>query len=408
MDILFYKHDLASTLDNHSRKLREHVNKLVEDYVLGASEDDLVAYLEQEFSLDPPVLGEPFVADSEEVDIDVSHDPLRSESFPGQHVQVKGLQVHIKVPFTGDGSLFWFRPSHFTLSPPRGVVTKEYLEFYIRGESLIGESIKQNLDATLREIQGYLSDITERCNAHNLSLDQKIREVLRIRKERLLSHKQIVANIGLPIQPRDGAPRTYAVPNVQRKPAIKPPVVKEKAFVPEPALDEKEYEHILSIIRSMVSVIERSPKAFAKMGEEDLRSHFLVQLNGQYQGRATGETFNYEGKTDILIREGDRNVFIGECKFWKGETELLKAIDQVLAYLHWRDTKAALVVFNRNKAFSEVLAKVPAAIERHPNCKKLIKSIGETEWRFLFSSKDDPNRELQLGVLLFDVPKDSK
>src|SRR5450759_3344838 len=185
MDILFYKHDLASTLDNHSRKLREHVNKLVEDYVLGASEDDLVAYLEQEFSLDPPVLGEPFVADSEEVDIDVSHDPLRSESFPVQHVQVKGLQVHIKVPFTGDGSLFWFRPSHFTLSPPRGVVTKEYLEFYIRGESLIGESIKQNLDATLREIQGYLSDITERCNAHNLSLDQKIREVLRIRKERL-------------------------------------------------------------------------------------------------------------------------------------------------------------------------------------------------------------------------------
>jgi len=175
--------------------------------------------------------------------------------------------------------------------------------------------------------------------------------------------------------------------------------------VPEPALDEKEYEHILSIIRNMVHVIERSPKAFAHMGEEDLRSHFLVQLNGQYQGRATGETFNYEGKTDILIREGDRNVFIAECKIWKGEAELLKAIDQILGYLHWRDTKAALLVFNRNKAFSDVLAKVPTAIQGHANYKKLIRQVSETEWRLLFSSKDDPNRELQLAVMLFDVPK---
>jgi hypothetical protein len=133
-----------------------------------------------------------------------------------------------------------------------------------------------------------------------------------------------------------------------------------------------------------------------------------VQLNGQYQGRATGETFNYDGKTDILIREGDRNVFIAECKIWKGEAELLKAVDQILAYLHWRDTKAALLVFNRNKGFSDVLSKIAATIQRHSNCKKLIKTDGETGWRFLFSSKDDANRELQLAVLAFDVPRGSK
>ena len=158
----------------------------------------------------------------------------------------------------------------------------------------------------------------------------------------------------------------------------------------------------------MVHVIERSPKAFAHMGEEDLRSHFLVQLNGQYHGRATGETFNYQGKTDILIREGDRNVFIAECRIWKGEAELLKAIDQILGYLHWRDTKAALLVFNRNKAFADVLAKAPAVVQTHANCKKLIRQVSETEWRFLFASTDDPNRELQLAVLLFDVPKGQK
>lgn len=86
------------------------------------------------------------------------------------------------------------------------------------------------------------------------------------------------------------------------------PVVKEKAFVPEPALSEKEYENILSIMRGMVRVMERSPNAFRNHEEEDLRWHFLIQLNGQYEGRASGETFNYNGKTDILIRENDRNA----------------------------------------------------------------------------------------------------
>jgi hypothetical protein len=52
----------------------------------------------------------------------------------------------------------------------------------------------------------------------------------------------------------------------------------------------------------MTHVMEQSPHAFVKMGEEDLRTHFLVQLNGVYEGQATGETFNFEGKTDILIR----------------------------------------------------------------------------------------------------------
>ena len=51
------------------------------------------------------------------------------------------------------------------------------------------------------------------------------------------------------------------------------------------------YEHILSVISSMVDVIERSPRAFKDMHEPDLRQHFLVQLNGQYGGYATGETF---------------------------------------------------------------------------------------------------------------------
>ena len=123
-----------------------------------------------------------------------------------------------------------------------------------------------------------------------------------------------------------------------------------------------DYEHILSVLSNMVEVMERSPSAFKGMNEEDLRTHFLVQLNGHYEGQATGETFNYEGKTDILIRADGRNIFIAECKFWTGPAGLTKALDQLLGYTAWRDTKAALLIFNRNRNMSAVLERLTKTV----------------------------------------------
>jgi hypothetical protein len=141
------------------------------------------------------------------------------------------------------------------------------------------------------------------------------------------------------------------------------------------------------------------------MDEEALRTHFLVQLNGHYEGQATGETFNYEGKTDILIRVDGKNVFIGECKFWGGPKKLLEAIDQLLSYSSWRDTKVAVIIFNRNKDLSRVLETLKAAVLSHPNCKRHVDIHKETTFRYIFSHRDDVNRELILTISVFDVPK---
>jgi hypothetical protein len=167
----------------------------------------------------------------------------------------------------------------------------------------------------------------------------------------------------------------------------------------------EEYEHILSVLRNMTLVLERSPAAFVTMDEEAIRQHFLVQLNGQYEGQATGETFNAAGKTDILIRSGERNVFIAECKFWGGASEFTKAIDQLLGYLTWRDTKTAIVLFNTNKNMSGVLAKVPEVVKAHPACRVQLDYTTEGSFRFRLARPDDPGRELLLTVLVFDVPR---
>ena len=140
------------------------------------------------------------------------------------------------------------------------------------------------------------------------------------------------------------------------------------------------------------------------MGEEDLRQHFLVQLNGQYEGQATGETFNYEGRTDILVRVQGRNTFIAECKFWRGSADLKNAIDQLLGYTSWRDTKAALLIFNRDTVMSTVLKNVPVAVQGHPNWKSNYDCDQETGFRCAFTHRDDPGKTITLTVLVFNVP----
>ena len=155
----------------------------------------------------------------------------------------------------------------------------------------------------------------------------------------------------------------------------------------------------------MSVVMERSPTTFHAMNEEQIRTLILVYLNGHYKGEATGETFNYDGKTDILIRSGNRNIFIAECKFWRGPKKLLEAIDQMLSYVAWRDTKTAILIFSRNRNFTRVLSKIPGVVKEHSCYKRDCEYDFNTGFRFVLRRPDDPARELTLTVLAFDLPR---
>lgn len=183
------------------------------------------------------------------------------------------------------------------------------------------------------------------------------------------------------------------------------PQASSAAYKPEPAWAIEQYEQALKIMQDMTLVMERSPDAFKTMDEEALRQHFLVQLNGQFEGKATGETFNMSGKTDILLREGERNVFITECKFWKGPKAFGEAIDQLLGYTTWRDSKTAILVFNRGTDTSTVLAGVDSTAKSHSNFKRAVDWPHESGYRYVFHTNGDTNRELLLTVLVFHVPK---
>ena len=213
-----------------------------------------------------------------------------------------------------------------------------------------------------------------------------------------------MASLGFPVRQRPDAPKTFAVPVIRKKIVPVMPPVGKTPFVPEPALEMAVYEHILSVMANMALVMERSPSAFRGMGEEEIRNHFLVPLNGHYEGQATGETFNYEGKTDILIRVQGRNIFIAECKIWRGSKSVMEAMEQLLGYSTWRDTKTAIVVFNRGGDFTSVIGKTRETVKGHPNFKRELPYNSESGFRCVIRHRDDPAREMILTVMLFDIP----
>jgi hypothetical protein len=154
----------------------------------------------------------------------------------------------------------------------------------------------------------------------------------------------------------------------------------------------------------MVEVISRSPETFQSLGEEGLRDHFLVQLNGRYEGGASGETFNAQGKTDILLRVSGRVLFVAECKFWDGAKSLIGAIDQLLSYLSWHDTKAAVVVFHRGRSLAAVLEKVPEVVRGHPAHVQDLPFDSVIGYRAFLKHPGDETRKVTLTTLAFQVP----
>ncbi|OLS25211.1 MAG: hypothetical protein HeimC3_16550 [Candidatus Heimdallarchaeota archaeon LC_3] len=156
----------------------------------------------------------------------------------------------------------------------------------------------------------------------------------------------------------------------------------------------------------MSIVMERNPDAFRTLNEPDIRQHFLVQLNGFFKGMATGETFNYKGKTDILLRYQGKNLFIAECKFWKSPKTVTDTINQILKYVNWRDSKAAILFFNRDQKISKLIKDIPDLVRSHSGYKKDLEfnSGYNGGFRYLFHHLGDENSLLYLTILIFNIP----
>lgn len=405
MNTIFDKTDWHSFVEGNRKALADEINNIDGNRLLNTSEEDIVNYLHDKYYFDVPIIkDDEITVEQNEVNIDVSRDPNRFFFDRSAPFYIKGTRITFFIPFSGEEIFFSVQPSIFYMQRYYGDISSGSLLYSISNTDHNSDLVKSTFERYLREIKEYLETQRRESSGYNNSLESSIRSQIHNRKEKLLKDRNMVSMLGYNLKENTNEPKTYAAPGIRKKIA-QLPAASTKAFKPEPALLDDDYNNILNILENMTHVMERSPKAFKDINEEALRMHFLMQLNGHYEGNATGETFNFNGKTDILIRSEDRNIFIAECKFWKGKAKYLETIDQILSYSSWRDTKVAILVFNRNKNLSSVIEQVKEATCEHSNFKRTLK-LDETKLQYVFSQKDDPNREMKVTVMIFDVPNE--
>lgn len=374
-----------------------------ESSVLSINIEEKCSKIVEKYSLNIPALDEPYLLESEYVR---AVKPLRHRNnhFPSTHID--GQKVEYVVPFVGDPRLFEYKVEVRNHQPIYGQIIRNELHLTYLLPPEFKESQVEQIDKKFGEdvslIRKYLIWSGEEATKHNQQLRRQSETLLQQYRENALKVDNVAKKLGLQIKRRNNAPETYKPPVKRLELPIRKSGTTSTNIEPHP-LSLEEYEHIIHVLANMGRVMEYSPGAFSKMFEEHLRFHFLVQLNGQYEGQATGETFNLAGKTDILIRIDGHNIFIAECKYWGGEKKLLESIDQLLGYLTWRDTKSAIILFNRIKDFAKVLKQIPISLQRHQSFVELLNYEREGSFRCVLKHPENTDKDVLLTILVFNI-----
>lgn len=166
-------------------------------------------------------------------------------------------------------------------------------------------------------------------------------------------------------------------------------------------------DEIINEIYNFGINLEKYPKITKDYGEEDFRDYLLPHLNSIYKTlNVTGETFNKNGKTDILFQKSNGEIsFIVECKLWKGETQVTEAINQLFErYLSWRIESCALIFFNKNtRNVKNVLKKLNQKIVENKLYHSKITNKSSTILSYNFRHPQDESKIISMDAILFNL-----
>lgn len=404
----FRDNGLRLQLEGHEKQLVDEVRNADDDYVLSVGETQYLEHLVAECTAQPLVL----LAD--DVSVSTAEEMIPAEHFPSHRFNVRPGERYAKpvytfhVPFEGDPGLFRSRASTYSTSPyPEIRVTDGELAFKHTAFSDDADVIKRAMADGLERLTRGVEFIRQDVEVYNARVPGQAEAVLRARKEELLKRRDVTASLGVPIRTKSTTTPTVSVraPESVKPRRSRPPASSPGRYKPEPTLDVDAYRNILADIRAFGLSMERSPGTYAPLGEEQLRDMFITHLTPRVTGTTTGETFNKSGKTDILVRHEDRNVFVAELGIWAGAKTLSAKVDQMLSYLTSRDSKAALVVFVPNKGFSPIIDRAEAALRGHGTDVKHVGAPEDAWSDHVLHLPEDPGREVHVALMLFHLPR---
>ena len=320
-----------------------------------------------------------------------------------------GQRITLQLPASAEVMLLTFRASTYKdrryeiFACQRGMDT--YVKSTLTRTLLTPEIVAAHVREMLAQLQEHLTWVNIDIARYHEQLRRTVSSEVTARKGRLDQLAEANAALTIPLTATPAASRV-TIPVRRRQ--VRMVDVAAGGGAAEPALTDAVYEDILRILSGFGRAAERLPLPTRWLREEDLRDFLLFIVNSHYEGLARGEVFNHLGKTDILLPYQGRNAFVAECKIWNGPQKLADAVDQLLRYLTWRDTKGALILFIRNRAATDVITRAGKVLREH-HAFRLERPAAEADIRqdFQFVSLLDPQRRIQLAMLPIVLPTPS-
>ena len=398
MPSLFYEQKLSDYFETVIANIHKDIESLPEGQFIASSDEEIINHIFSKHEIIPLKIFEDAMRRESDEDAKISYrDDKYGRTFDG-------VRFHVKLPFTGDYKLWYLTPSRYVANFPEGIVQRneDVLTFdVVAALDQDPETSNKHVKRNLEYIKPFIDRQKEDIKRFNASITDHAKAAISARRKKLSKRNAVVKAFNVPLKRSVNAPDITHIPINHR---IIKPLRSAQNRPQEYGISDDDYEHILKIIRHEGATYESTPETFKGLDEEKLRNIILAHLNGHYQGDATGETFRKSGKTDIRIEFKSRAAFVGECKVWRGEKEIIEAIDQLTGYLTWRDCKTAIVIFNKDiKGFNAIQRKVPEIFKAHKNYLHTPLNQPAGEWRFAFKSKDDEERHVTVHVFLFDL-----
>lgn len=337
-----------------------------------------------------------------EIQVDARDDWSRALFDSSRPVHIPGHRIEVRERFEGNPDLLLCLPSTHDLNPPSGDIDGNEVVITIEraADAVDPAQVKAEVDSVFAKVSRYLEWTATDVQAFNTSLVAAVRTAAQARRQRLEAARGLEAVLGIPIERRSDASPSLSIDVRRRRPAT----VERTADGQDVFLKDEAFQELASFLGSIRRLIERLPHTFSPLPEEALRDILLLILNNQF-GTGTGESFSRKGKTDIMIQQPDGPVFITECKKWGGPKKFRQAIDQLLGYLVWRDTKAAIVLFASGRNITKITADALSELRQHPQFVRDAPAVGDDPVVVLHQ-EGDRERLVRVALIVVPVPLD--
>jgi hypothetical protein len=183
----------------HQRQAVSHeLEQIGSGALLERTLDELTEQLTQTLRLDIPQLDRDRIRQlpTEEIDMDVSQDPMRGIFDRSQPFYVKGTMVRIAIPFSGDAELFKYGSSPFNSPIPAEISGTDLILAHTAEKPDIAR-VKEDFDHRIAQINQMLGMITGPAAEWNRQLPGTIRARLEERRAKVERDQTLV--LGYPM-----------------------------------------------------------------------------------------------------------------------------------------------------------------------------------------------------------------